>query len=295
MEQQAGRVAAVILNHKDNENTLRLVRELQSGGEIGCICVVDNSESGGLTGREEPLQADGVLFLQTTNEGYSRGNNLGISAVESQYGLPDFFLVANPDIDIACETVTRCVRLLQSHPELALAAPRMLRGDGTPHDLPGWRRRTVRGDLAYSSGILARLLGMRREAYPASYWNDPPFVRVDCAAGACFVIKAKAFKACGYFDTHSFLFYEEDMLGENLRRIGLGEAVCTDCTYRHLEGVSANVSFKKYRIMQHSRIYFHKAYLHVGAAGLLALYAATALGTCECLLKQMLQAMHLKR
>lgn len=295
MEQQAGRVAAVILNHKDNEHTLQLMQVLQNCDEIGCICVVDNSEKEGLTGREPPFQRENTLFLQTANDGYSKGNDRGIAAVESHYGLPTFFMIANPDIEITGEAVTRCVCLLQSRPELALVAPRMLRGDGTPHDLPGWRRRTVCGDLAYSSGILARALGMRHEAYPASYWDARPFVQVDCAAGACFFIRAEVFKVCGYFDTHSFLFYEEDMLGEKLRRIGLGEAVCTDCTYRHLEGVSAHVSLQKYRIMQHSRIYFHEVYMHAKPAELLALYAATVLGTCECLLKQVLQAMHLKR
>ncbi|MFT8887735.1 MAG: hypothetical protein ABF904_02860 [Ethanoligenens sp.] len=292
---RAGRVAAVILNFRDNENTLRLVKTLQGCGEIGCICVVDNSETGGLTGQEEPLQAENVLFRKTTNEGYSKGNNLGISAVESQYGLPDFFMVANPDIEIDCASVECCVRLLQSVPAIALAAPRMLRADGTFHDLPGWCRRTVRGDLAYSSGILARLLGMRREAYPTSYWDEMPFVRVDCVAGACFFIRAKAFKTCGYFDEHSFLFYEEDMLGEKLHRMGLGEAVCTGCTYRHLEGVSTQVSLQKYRIMQHSRIYFHRVYRHAGAAALLVLYAATALGICENVLKRIVSALHFKK
>lgn len=295
MERQTGRVAAVILNHKDNEHTLRLVQVLRDCSAIGCICVVDNSEKDGLTGQESLLQAENVLFLQTANDGYSKGNNLGITTVESHYGLPEFFMIANPDIDITGETVTRCICLLQEHPELALVAPRMLCGDGTPHDLPGWRRRTVRGDLAYSSGILARAIGMRHEAYPASYWDARPFVQVDCAAGACFFIKAEVFKACGYFDTYSFLFYEEDMLGEKLRRAGLREAVCTDCTYRHLEGVSAHVSLQKYRIMQQSRIYFHKIYMHAKPKELATLYAATVLGTCECLLKQVLQTMHLKR
>lgn len=294
MTAPAGRVAAVILNHKDNANALRLVRTLRGCAEVDPICVVDNSETGGLTGREEPLKESGVLFLQTDNDGYSKGNNLGISAVESQCGLPEIFLIANPDILIDADAVARCVRLLRTHPELALAAPRMLRGDGTPHDLPGWRRRTVRGDLAYSSGILARTLGMRREAYPPSYWNERSFVRVDCAAGACFFIRANAFKACGYFDERSFLFYEEDILGEKLRRIGLGEAVCTDCTYRHLEGVSAAVSLRKYRIMQRSRFYYHKVYRRAGSAALFALRAATALGTCECLLKQALHTLKLR-
>lgn len=290
-----GDAAAVILNYRDNRRTLRLVEILQTCADIVRICVVDNAKSGGLTGEEKPLRAENVLFLRTVNKGYSLGNNFGISALQSRYGLPPYLMIANPDIDITCATVSQCIAFLREHSGFGLAAPRMLCADGTPHDLPGWRRRTVYGDLAYSSGILARLIGMRHEAYPAAYWDDKPFVRVDCAAGACFFIQTKAFQDCGYFDPHSFLFYEEDILGEKLRGMGLGEAVCTDCTYRHLEGVSSHISLKKYRIMQRSRLYFHRKYRHAGSMGMLALYAATALGTCECLLKQALLILRLKK
>ncbi len=287
--------AAVILNYRDDRHTLSLVRSLLACGEIGRISVVDASGPGGLTGEEEELRDARVLFQKTRNGGYAKGNNLGVAALEKAGVMPAFLLIANPDIEISGESVSRCVRLLKAHPELAVAAPRMLKADGSPHDLPGWRRRTVRGDLAYSSGILARLLGMRREAYPASYWEDPPFVRADCVSGACFLVRAAVFKACGGFDEHTFLFYEEDIFGEKLRRLGLGEAVCTDCAYCHLEGASSRVSLRKYRIMQRSRLYYHRVYRHASPPALAALYAATALGTLECLLKQALIALKFKK
>lgn len=281
-------VAAVVLNHGDNANTLHLLAALLGCEEVGCVCVADNTGPGGLTGREAGFADARALFLQCPNDGYAAGNNRGISAVESQYGLPDYFLIVNPDVEVGCGSIRLCVRLLQERPELAAAAPRMLRADGSPHDLPGWRRRTVRGDLAYSSGILARLLGMRREAYPASYWEERPYVRVDCVCGACFLIRARAFKTLGYFDTHTFLFYEEDILSAKLRRIGLGEAVRTDCAYRHLEGVSARTSLFKYRTMQRSRIYFHRVYNGATPWQVFLLRAATLLGSAECLLKRLL-------
>ena len=282
-------VSAVILNYHDNENTLRLVNNLQACEVIDSVCVVDHSDEGGLTGKEEIFGLDRVLFKKEDNIGYSRGNNSGILAVESQYGLPEFFLISNPDVEVDCRSIISCIHFLDEHPKFALVAPRMLRADGSFHDLTGWRTRTVRGDLAYSSGILARLLGMRKEAYPIDYWNSLPFVQVDCAAGALFLIRAREFRSCGYFDPYPFLFYEEDILGEKLRHMNLGEAILTNFTYQHLEGVSSHVSLKKYLNMQHSRLYFHRIYRHASFGSMLVLYLATALGTIECILKLLLR------
>lgn len=282
------RIAAVILNHGDNANTLRLAASLLRCVQIACVCVADNTGSGGLNGREPVFADTRALFFICENDGYAAGNNRAMAMAEARFGLPDYFLIANPDILIENEAVLRCAALLDAHPELAVAAPRLLRADGAPHDLPGWKRRTVRGDLAYSSGILARLLGMRREAYPAAHWAQRPFARADCVCGACFLVRAAVMQAAGGFDTHTFLFYEEDILGAKLRQMGLGEAVCTDCAYTHLEGVSMHVSLKKYRIMQRSRIYFHRAYNDASGWELFLLRAATLLGSAECLFKHLL-------
>ena len=279
--------AAVILNHNDNLNTLRLAKCFAGMSVIGKIAVVDNSGIHGLNGNEDELKNPKVEFVITENSGYARGNNDAVHAIEAKFGLPEFLIISNPDVEVSGESIEQCVSFLTQNEKYAVAAPHNFRSDGKPHHLSGWKERTFLCDLAYSSGILSRLIGMYRETYPPSHWQTPYSI-VDCVSGAFFLIRSAIFKEAGYFDEKTFLFYEEDILGYTLKRLGYKEAVLNTCSFIHFEGVSAgkNINYiKKYCAMQKSRLYFHRKYLKTGLLKMTLLYAATGLGFIESLIK----------
>lgn len=276
------RAAAVILNYKDNENTLRLVRSFEKYDTIDRTVVVDNSVSGGI----DSITGVKTTLLKAPNTGYAAGNNAGIKFIE-QSGGADFILISNPDVFVDCDAVNACIDFLKHNSQYALAAPRMFTANGKPHRLSAWRERTFLCDFAYSSGLLSRIIGMCRECYPESYF-DTEFSDVDCAAGSFFVIRESAFKKAGFFDEHTFLYYEEDILGFKLKRLGYKSAILNKYHFLHCEGASVNRSMnflRKYLIMQKSRLYFHRRYLKTNLLKYSALCAATALGTVEKTLK----------
>ena len=284
--------AAVILNHNDNENTLRLAQTFNAMPFVGRLVVADNSASGGLEGTETALGHPKDIFLKIENNGYAAGNNEAVRYLERECGLPAFIMISNPDVEVSEEAVKACVDFLQAHDDFAVAAPHMHRPDGKPHHLAGWRERGMLCDIAYSSGLLSRTVGMYRETYPQEHWNTP-FSAVDCVSGAFFAVKGKAFKDAGFFDEKTFLFYEEDILGFRLKRLGYREAVLNDYTFIHREGVSAGRHIRyirKYLAMQKSRIYFHRVYKKEPFYKMAALYAATGLGLAENALKTVLHA-----
>jgi N-acetylglucosaminyl-diphospho-decaprenol L-rhamnosyltransferase len=279
--------AAIILNHNDNEDTLRVASAFNAMPFIDRVAVVDNSSAAGLDGSEAELSAPKDIFLKIRNNGYASGNNEAIRELEKKFGLPDLIIISNPDVDISPASIQSCIDFLNSHVEFAVASPHMLKPSGERHHLAGWRERTMLCDLAYSSGLLSRSIGMYRETYSSDYWSTPYSV-VDCVTGSFFVIKGSAFKETGFFDEHTFLFYEEDILGFKLKRHGLKEAVMNDCTFIHREGVSAGKSIKyikKYLAMQRSRIYFQREFKKAPFYKMIALYAATGLGLAENLIK----------
>jgi N-acetylglucosaminyl-diphospho-decaprenol L-rhamnosyltransferase len=281
------RTGAVILNYRDNAAALRLAAVFRDSGCVSVTAIVDNSETGGLEGSEPPIDGGSVIFLRCPNDGYARGNNRGLRELDAAHGAFDYFIVSNTDVEVTAEAVKACVDYLDSHPSCAVAAPRMMRPDGTPHHLSAWRERTFLCDLAYSSGILSRTVGMYRETYPAEYFAEE-VSSVDCVSGSFFVVRAGPFRQMGYFDEHTFLFYEEDILGFRLKRMGLTEALLNRYSFIHREGVSAGrrVNYlKKYLIMQRSRLYFHRVYLRTGPLRYFVLCLATALGTVENALK----------
>jgi GT2 family glycosyltransferase len=280
-------VAAVVLNHGDNLNTLRLIRSFNEYVVVDKIAVVDNTEVGALTGDESELKSCKAIFFTAPNDGYARCNNFGIRKLTELFGELEFIIISNPDVDIAAGSIEKCTGFLRLHPQYAIAAPHMLRTDGSCHHLAGWRERSFLCDLAYSSGILSRMVGMYRETYPIMHWKTP-FSDVDCVAGSFFVIRASIFKEIGYFDENTFLFYEEDIIGFKLKRLGFKSAVLNDCSFIHYEGVSSGRSIniiRKYVIMQKSRLYFHRRYKKTGALRYCLLCAATALGFIENCIK----------
>jgi GT2 family glycosyltransferase len=272
------KIAAVILNYNDNENTLRLVKDFEGFDFISRVVVADNSGKTGL----KSLNESKATLLRLANSGYAAGNNAGLALIDKDGGA-DFIIISNPDVFVTEDAVAACVDFLQNHKDYALAAPRMFTVDGKPHHLSGWQERTFLCDFAYSSGILSRLVGMCRECYPESYFKRP-FSDVDCVAGSFFVIRASIFKQAGYFDEHTFLYYEEDILGFKLKRLGFKSAVINSIRFIHCEGTSVNKSMnylRRYLTMQKSRLYFHRHYKKTSLPKYTALCLATGLGMVE--------------
>jgi GT2 family glycosyltransferase len=279
------KTAAIVLNYRDRANTLRLIKNFCEFDIIDNIELVDNSGSDAI--RQDEILGCKVDLLYTNNEGYARGNNRGIMAVEEKHGSFDFFIISNSDIEVSNDAINACIKFLYENDEYAVAAPRMKKLDGTYSKLSGWRERTFLCDLAYSSGILSRLIGMYRETYPPQHWQTS-FSTVDCVAGSFFVVKAEVLKKVEYFDEKTFLFYEEDILGFKLKKLGYKEAILNDFHFVHYEGVSSSSTtnfFKKYIIMQKSRLYFHRKYTRLNIGQQVILYVATGIGIIENVLK----------
>lgn len=277
--------AMIVLNYNDYGHTGELLEKVGSSDIVTHIIVVDNSS---VQSEYDPKwrENDKVDIIKAPNNGYARGNNAGIRFAGEHYGSPDYIIISNPDIDVKPEAIEKCIAFLDGHGDYAAAAPHMLLPDGSPHHLSGWKEKSFLCDLAYSSGILSRLIGMYRETYPPEHWKTA-YSQVDCIAGSFFVIKYDVFKQIGFFDENTFLFYEEDIIGFKLKSINYRLAVLNDCGFVHYEGVSAgrNHILKKYKTMQKSRLYFQTRYRKVNAPEHLALLLATGLGLIEKALK----------
>ena len=282
------KTAIIILDYRDHKNAERLMKALNQYRVIDRVVLADNSGEGE-DSYPFPVFAK-IDVIRLDNDGYARGNNQAIAYLEKHYDMFDYIIISNPDIEVEEQAITDCVDFLENHPGYAVAAPRMFIPDGQPHHLAAWKERSLLCDLAYSSGVLSRTIGMYRETYPPNYF-ETPYSEVDCVAGSFFVIKHSVFKESGYFDPKTFLYYEEDILGVKLKRAGYKEAVLNTCRFTHYESVSVNLNvnlLKKYLWMQKSRIYYQKKYRRINLLQLFSLYAATALGTVEKSLKLLL-------
>lgn len=278
----------IVLDHNDAQDALRLCRSLAPCEALQRIVVVENGGEGACEAlRPLEQESEKIEVLSSKNEGYAKGNNLGVRRLMQRFGEFDYYVIANPDVAVTQEALLACVGFLEENKSYALAAPHMLRPDGTQHPLSGWRERSFQCDLAYSSGLLSRLVGMYREVYPPAHWQTP-VSDVDCAAGSFFVIRGVLFRQVGLFDEKTFLYYEEDILGSRLRHFGWKLAVLNTVTFVHNEGAAVGKALselKKYRAMQKSRLYFQRRYKQISEWKYTLLRFATAMGTLEKLIK----------
>ena len=87
------------------------------------------------------------------------------------------------------------------------------------------------------------------------------------------------------FDKHIFLYYEEKVLGQKFRKMGLKTVLVTDESYVHAHSVSIDKSFKrivdKQSLLHRSKLYYYKEYLGTGPAGMAAARAVLGLVLAE--------------
>ena len=261
------KLGIIILNYNDEQNTIRLCREYEKVNIVDKIIVVDNKSSNNddKTFKDlVKLKSKKVDVIQTeSNRGYAAGNNFGINYLEENYGSFEYIAISNPDIYIESSSIDACVNYLDKNDNVAICAPRMLNRDNVAHPLSGWQLRTVDGDIHDSSLILTRFFGKPHiEMYDKDYMEQDE-INVDCIAGSFFIIRNEIFKKIGYFDEKTFLYYEEDILGNKIKKLGYRNVILNKYTFTHLESVSVDRSMKfmkKFKNLQRSKIYYHKIY-----------------------------------
>ncbi len=257
----ANEISVVILNYKNWRDTLEC---LASVFEITYrpyrVIVVDNDSQNGsldeiekwLTARQiQPLRLtqqqseqgdfDGnpvVLIQSTSNRGYSAGNNIGIRwAIRAG---SEYVLILNNDTIVNRDFLEPLAGFLDNHSEAAMVGPKILDLDGNI-DVACARRRLDFGDYIFRLGIWGKLFPgnywLRRHCYIGEYDFSTPR-QVDVISGSCMLIRLSAFQKIGLFDENTFLFYEEFILSDQLRRINMQTHIIPSSLIVHKFGQS---------------------------------------------------------
>ncbi|MFN8556772.1 MAG: glycosyltransferase [Dehalococcoidia bacterium] len=158
--------------------------------------------------------ASPAVLRRRRNRGFSVGVNTGLDHARGRHAL-----VLNPDTELALDALALLVAHLDAHPEVAIAAPRLLNADGSD-------QRTARyfhTESAFLFGrrtVLSRLFPRNRLTtryfVPAS---DAPY-RVDWVSGACLAVRGEVYRTpLGHMDPGFFMYFEdEDLLPAGVGR-----------------------------------------------------------------------------
>lgn len=257
-------LAVIVLNYNDPSNTIKYVNTIKKYDCIDRIIVIDNLSPDGSFEKLKKLRNDTVDVIESNgNRGYAYGNNFAVKYLIQKYGEFKYIAISNPDVEVPEESYKKCLEFLNSNNDVAIAAPRMYDINDKPHQLSGWKIRSLRGDIMDTSLCLTELYQLPHiERYTDKKLNKKA-AYVECVAGSFFIIRYEAFEKVGYFDEGTFLYFEEDILGNKLKKAGYKNVVLNDCKFKHFESVTIdkNMNFmKKFKNLQKSKRYYHKNY-----------------------------------
>ncbi len=233
----------------------------------------------GPAGREEnPGSRPGItLFRTKKNGGYGYGNQAGINEAVRLWD-PEYVIIANPDIHVT----DRCIRKVKNaleETENGAAASAMVVSPGGERLFSYWDLLPFWRDLLDCGPICRRIF---------KPWLITPADRLPrggaagsrmagAVPGSFFVLKMSAFPGIyrrEIFDRKVFLYCEEKILAQKLKKRGLGVVLVTDAEYVHAHSASIDKSVAglaaKQKILHRSRLYYYRRYLGAGPLRMLA-------------------------
>jgi len=202
------------------------------------------------------------------NLGFTRGNNWAIRLARGRH-----VMLLNPDTVVRPGALRALVTFLDAHPDVGVAAPKLVFPDGS---VQSSRRRFPRPVTGFvESTVLERWLGRSRVVREYRLDDGPADAPqdVDWVVGAAMVVRREAFEQAGLLDERFFMYSEEVDLCRRVRAAGWRVVYVPDAVVVHHEGRSSEQNLVQRNLDFHeSRFRYYRK--HFGRAWSLALRLA---------------------
>ena len=244
----------VILNYNNATDTIACLRSLYAttAAEKMRVIVVDNGSRKevveALEGFVSSFVPSVILLCLPKNLGYACGNNEGCKLLYADPEV-DYIAILNNDTIVLEDFVTPLRATIESNTDAALISPLLLRADGKTIEYNCARRAAKLSEIftrwallhRNSFGILSRT-DHRSFMLPEKITGQT--IPVELISGSCFMVRKSLFESLGGFDSGTFLYYEENILWEKIRRRGLKNYL--DCSVRliHLGAATTSTQVK---------------------------------------------------
>ncbi len=178
---------------------LASLRAESEGGRALRIFVVDNASGDGTPQMVASEFPSVELTMNTSNRGFAAATNQAV-----RQGSAPFVLLLNPDASIGQQTLDPLLSVLAGSDDVAAVGPSLRRGDGRPDHAAKRSFPTIRGALAYFSGLERMMPSLRQYTAPGVSEGD-----VDAINGAFMLVRRDALEAVGLFDEGYWMYMED--------------------------------------------------------------------------------------
>lgn len=251
----------VILNYRDSERARKLAEKCASYESVEKIILVDNDSQDGSYEALLKITNDKIEVLKAdTNRGFSAGNNVGAKYIYQKYN-PEYIFFANTDTSFPEQNIIACMNVLQQNNEFGLVSTRMLGPDGKEQN-------SIYEEQSYKTYIKSMFWINRKRNYKRfnkgrMYANEMEQVAI--VRGSFMFFKMQALKEVDFFDEHTFLYCEETIMSERLKRAGYKIGLLTDMFYIHDHWeTKTNPSLTATKRLYESKYYVAVQYWNIG-------------------------------
>lgn len=257
-------ITIVIVNYKSFEDTISYVEALLSQKKVNLnIVIVDNqSPNDSYTELKTTFENfSNIHVLQSgRNGGYSFGNNVGLKYVEENE-LSELVIISNNDIQFnGDDFLNRFIKeYLKLPDDKAFVSPVMI-VNGEISQVSALKLPTLRGEAVNTSIFLLKILG-HQHRYQFS--EELKAEKVDCLPGSFFMGSLSLFKKIEFFDERLFLFGEEKIIGQKIKKLNLQNYLVKKMEFIHNSSQTINREIESLQILQlrnKSKIYYWKKY-----------------------------------
>lgn len=272
------RLRVVILNYNQPAMTVKCALALlQQSYKPMDVVVVDNaSTQENYKELSQNLPDNVVIIRNSSNSGYAAGNNVGARFIEGVE--PSIYtMILNNDVFFKeQQALEKMIAVLKQRDDRVAVSPLVRLMDT---ELDPLRSIQVRRDadfitcLVVASWWMRRLPGLKAKYDWHVYQDQKPYVpnvEYDCDSinGCCFVIRTDFLESIGYFDEGTFLYFEEIILGRQIKLNNKRCCLTTSVTVDHYHGATTKqrlgvFRFSMYKEDVKSQIYYCRKYLHV--------------------------------
>lgn len=257
------KVGVIILNYNNNKDTINCIRSVEQYNSVKIkIIVVDNGSTKEssiskldsyfirhypgnyrlITETDEFSTLPYISFLVSkSNDGYAKGNNKGLSLAYRDTEI-DKILILNSDILFVEDILPPLINDLENLPNAGIVSPLLYKKDLVGIDYNCCRKEASLSEIFITymflfidfGGLLSKLRKKRILYQDSSQHLENHIIEIELPSGSCMLLQKELFKKLGSFDPHTFLYYEEDILYQKIKKLKLKNYLDTNLKCIHL-------------------------------------------------------------
>lgn len=191
-----------------------------------------------------------TLFVNASNEGYAKGNNLGLKLFERDNEI-DKILILNNDTIFIEDFLPILNDFYDNQNNIGVVSPLMVNSDGQTINPLCARYQPKVFDIILSKlflqknyfGIISKINSNHLPIEILLNSEDP--LEIETPSGACFLMSKSLFRQIEYFDPNTFLYFEEDIICSKLKDLNLRSYILPSVKFVHY-GAHSTSSIRRF-------------------------------------------------